>query len=137
MSNTADPVTYDQIEKAIEEGFEMAADQSGVYVDNRDFASTQDAFWTYLQLTAAMTHDPASDTGATYTRAQGSIALNRAVDDMADQLHGGCADDIDNFAVNAAMTLLDSPNSSFEDIVTECYGEEADEVARWLTNAAG
>ncbi|MFF3787133.1 hypothetical protein [Streptomyces sp. NPDC001933] len=136
MSNTAAPVTYDQIENSIEEGFKMAADQSGVDVDNRDFTTTQDAFWTYLQLAAAMTQDAASDTEATYTRAQVSIALNRAVDDMADHLHGGCADDIDNFAVNAAMTLLDSPNASFEDIVTECYGEEADEVARWLTNAA-
>ncbi|MEU6462210.1 hypothetical protein [Streptomyces sp. NPDC046976] len=119
-----------QVDTAIHDGFEMAASEAGVDVDNRDFVETQAAFWAYLQL--AQGHGAE----AVYTREQVSAALNLAVDDMAEQLHGGTADDIDNFAVNAALTLLETPGASFEDITVECYGEDAAEVSRWLTQAA-
>ncbi|SEE82839.1 hypothetical protein SAMN05216483_6683 [Streptomyces sp. 2131.1] len=139
MSTTpATAFTYEQVEKALGEGFNMAAEESGVDVENRDFAATQSAFWAYLNVLAVPR--PATPlhpvTYETYTRDQVSTALNRAVDDMAARLHNGVADDIDNFAVNAALTLLDDPDASFADVTSECYGEDADVVSGWLADAA-
>ncbi|OEJ23047.1 hypothetical protein AR457_38285 [Streptomyces agglomeratus] len=136
MTTTSDTSTFtrEEIEQAIDDGYEMAAAQAGVDVDNDDFVATRAAFWAYLAVTAVTTQPGApAEQEATYTRDQVSTALNRATDDAAGS---GCADDIDNFAVNAAMTLLDNPDADFETITTECYGEDADEVADWLTNAA-
>ena len=126
---TAAPTTFthDQVTKAIKDGFEMAAAESGVDVDNGDFETSRTTFWEYL----------GGEAGARYTSDQVSTALNRAVDDMAEQLHGKTPDDIDNFAVNAALTLLDNPNASFDDIIAECYDDEDPEVVSgWLADAA-
>lgn len=121
-------VTYTpgQIAEAIEEGFERAAARAGIFTDNADFNATLTTFWAYLAAIKASTL-----TGA-YTRDQVSDALNRATDDAAAP---GCADDIDSFAVNAALTLLEAPNATFADVATECYGEDADDVAQWLRDA--
>ncbi|MGW3932970.1 hypothetical protein ACWECC_33485 [Streptomyces microflavus] len=125
--------TREEIEQAIDDGYEMAAAEAGVDVDNHDFVATRAAFWAYLAVTAVTTQPGAAEQEATYTRNQVSTALNRATDDAAAPQ---CADDVDNFAVNAAMTLLDNPDADFETITTECYGEDADVVADWLSNAA-
>ncbi|MFI8201001.1 hypothetical protein ACIF6K_31515 [Streptomyces sp. NPDC085942] len=121
MSTATDTATFtrDQVEEAVCAGFEMAAEESGVSVDNSDFERTRVRFWELLDLI-----------GTTYTRDQIQTALNAAPDAGA-----RCADDIDNFAVNATLTLLDNPDAAFGDVAEECYGEDADEVAGWLADA--
>lgn len=119
--NTA-TYTHDQIEQAITDGFDMAADHAGIPTQNPDFTATLTTFRAYLAVTDTTAH----------TRDQVSKTLNQATDDAAAP---GCADDIDNFAVNAALTLLETPDATFEDIATECYGETPDVIAGWLRAA--
>jgi hypothetical protein len=77
------------------------------------------------------------DDGRTWALARVASAVFWAVDEGAEHVRlGACADDIDNFIANAVLTLLDTPDSTFEDIVTECYGEDPDEVSHWLRAAA-
>ncbi|MCD9904551.1 hypothetical protein LUR56_39755 [Streptomyces sp. MT29] len=122
--------TREQIEQAVTDGFEMAADESGVSVDNPDFSRTRALFRSILDQ-VDMASGPNTPGEPTYTREQVQAALNTATD-----AGPKAADDIDNFAVNATLTLLDDPDAAFGDIVEECYGEDADAVADWLTAAA-
>ncbi|MFB7403307.1 hypothetical protein ACFCZR_24340 [Streptomyces rubiginosohelvolus] len=130
MSTTTATVTFtrDQVEEAVTAGFEMAADESGVSVDNSDFRRTRALFHSILDQADAA--GPTAPGEPTYTRDQIQAALNTATD-----AGPRAADDIDNFAVNATLTLLDNPDAAFGDITEECYGEDADEVAGWLANA--
>ncbi|MFD3820231.1 hypothetical protein ACFWRZ_34660 [Streptomyces rubiginosohelvolus] len=118
--------TREQIEKATEDGFGMAAEHAGVPTDNPDFNRTLTTFWAYF--TATDTYTPER----THAREHVTQLLNRATDDAA---HPGCADDIDNFAVNATLTLLDDPDATITDVATECYGEDAATVTGWLRAA--
>jgi hypothetical protein len=63
----------------------------------------------------------------TYTREE----ILRAVNAGAEMAIEG-QDDLLNLAVNAIMTLLDKPDASIQDVITECYGEDADEVLSWV-----
>ncbi|MFB6908014.1 hypothetical protein ACFCWB_27450 [Streptomyces bacillaris] len=121
--STTPTYTHDQIEQAITNGFDMAADHAGIPAQNSDFNATLNTFWANLAVTDATAH----------TRDEVSAALNQATDDAAKP---GCADDIDNFAVNAALTLLETPDATFDDVATECYGEDPDVIAGWLRAAA-
>ncbi|MFJ7004203.1 hypothetical protein ACIQWY_29860 [Streptomyces albidoflavus] len=76
------------------------------------------------------------DDGRVWTRDQVSEAVNWAVDQGASTVRGGCADDLDNFVVNAVLSLLDEPGTEFEDVAVESYGETPQTVARWLRDAA-
>ncbi|MFE6639537.1 hypothetical protein ACFVFT_38515 [Streptomyces tendae] len=77
------------------------------------------------------------DDGRTWTRDQVADAVNWAIDEVAGtRWLGACADDLDNLAVNAVLTLLDDPDATFEDVAAECYGEDPDEIARWARDAA-
>ncbi|MGW3335585.1 hypothetical protein ACWDF9_34170 [Streptomyces rubiginosohelvolus] len=121
--------TRDQVEQALTAGFEMAAEESRVSVDNSDFRRTRALFRSILdQLDAASDLNIPGE--PTYTRDQIQAALNTATD-----AGPKAADDIDNFAVNATLTLLDNPDAVLGDIAEECYGEDADEVTGWLANA--
>ncbi|MFI6142386.1 hypothetical protein ACIBCC_29870 [Streptomyces griseus] len=122
--------TRDEIEEAVSAGFEMAADESGVSVDNSDFRRTRALVRSILDQ-VDMASGPSAPGEPTYTREQVEKALNTATD-----AGPKAADDIDNFAVNATLTLLDNPDAAFGDIVEECYGEDADVVAGWLADAA-
>ncbi|MFI1532125.1 hypothetical protein [Streptomyces griseus] len=129
MSTTTATFTRDQIKQAVTDGFQMAADESGVSFTNSDFRMTRARLWGNLRrIDKAATDTPGEPT---YTRDQIQTALNTATD-----AGPKAADDIDNFAVNATLTLLDNPDAAFGDIVEECYGEDADVVAGWLADAA-
>ncbi|MFH8439312.1 hypothetical protein ACH4A3_29325 [Streptomyces sp. NPDC018007] len=129
MSTPTATFTRDQIEQAVTDGFQMAADEASVSVNNSDFRRTRVLFRSILDQVDAAS-GPTTPGEPTYTREQIQEALNTATDAGA-----RCADNIDNFAVNAALTLLDNPDAAFGDVAEECYGEDADEVAGWLADA--
>ncbi|RZU28239.1 hypothetical protein EV284_6405 [Streptomyces sp. BK022] len=156
MSTAPSVFTLPDILAALHAGVELTADESGLdFLDGRftwPYAATlarldnPDTTWSQVsdrhdklrQLWSAGTDLPDTDDDArTYTREQVSTAVNWAVDEAADINHlGGCADDVDNFLVNAVLTLLDDPDAAFTDVVDECYGEDPDLVSRWLHDAA-
>ncbi|MFE2184144.1 hypothetical protein [Streptomyces sp. NPDC059455] len=146
--------TLSQIVAALNEGIEMAADESGCNITDERFTwpyaatlvhlDNPDAPWTHVavrhdahrQISREGGEEPVSEDGRTFTRDQVSAAVNWAVDEATDfRRLGACADDIDNFVVNAVLTLLDDPDASFDDVVTECYGEGPDRVSSWLADA--
>ncbi|MFD7747818.1 hypothetical protein ACFV2V_25145 [Streptomyces sp. NPDC059698] len=131
MSTATATVTFtrNQVEEAVTAGFEMAADESGVSVNNSDFRRTRVLFRGLL-VQLDMASGPNAPGEPTYTREQVQAALNTATD-----AGPKAADNIDNFAVNATLTLLDDPDAAFGDVAEECYGEDADEVAGWLADA--
>ncbi|MEV8344480.1 hypothetical protein [Streptomyces niveus] len=156
LDKTPAPATFTraQIMTAINEGFEMAAAESRFSIDSDRFTWPVAATLTYLDDPAASwshvlarhvaylldreaaEETPATDDGRTFTRDGLSTAVNRGVDDAAHYRRHRCASDIDNLAVNAVLTLLDTPEASFADVTVACYGEDADEVAGWLVDAA-
>ncbi|WP_399554017.1 hypothetical protein [Streptomyces anulatus] len=131
MSTTTATVTFtrDQVEEALTAGFEMAAEESRATFDNSDFRRTRALFRSILDQ-VDMASGPSAPGEPTYTREQVQTALNTATD-----AGPKTADDIDNFAVNATLTLLDDPDAAFGDVAEECYGADADQVAGWLVDA--
>ncbi|WP_205327050.1 hypothetical protein [Glycomyces sp. YM15] len=66
-----------------------------------------------------------------YTRDQVSTAVNAGADTIKDALELGERDaDLINLIVNAALTCLDRPDASFDDVVNENYGETTPEDVR-------
>ncbi|MCX4682108.1 hypothetical protein OG413_43795 [Streptomyces sp. NBC_01433] len=150
--------THPDIVAALEAGMEMAADESGRPVTAERFTWATAAALTYLDSTGARWADvyarhveiaaaqaaddrgeDVEDTsdlyaGMHYSRAQVSAAVNAGVDNAARTIREQHADDIDNLAVNAVLTLLDDPEASFDAVVNECYGEDADAVSGWLSD---
>ncbi|MFD9819061.1 hypothetical protein [Streptomyces violascens] len=70
---------------------------------------------------------------ASFTREQVSDAINQGADVILDALSLGEPEtDAINLVVNAALTCLTAPGSSFEDVLRENYGNEtAEEVRSW------
>lgn len=134
-----------QVNAAINEGVTMAADEAHIssYADR--FAWTVTAVMVLLDRPSApwgevrnRHHAPTSDAVAAdddepqYTRDQVSQAVNNGVDLAATRMRRTYADDLDNFIVNATMTLLDDPEADFYKVVAECYSDSARVVRSWL-----
>lgn len=70
----------------------------------------------------------------TYTTDQVVALMNRAVKLITDAitLDEPC-DDVAHLMVNATATLLDNPNATFDDVVTENYGDvdTKDDPRKW------
>ncbi|WP_329155803.1 hypothetical protein OIU91_41240 (plasmid) [Streptomyces sp. NBC_01456] len=150
--------THPDVVAALEAGMEMAADESGRPVSAERFTWATAAALTYLdgagapwadvyarhiELAAAQAAadrgEDVEDTsdlyaGMRYSREQVSAAVNAGVDAAARMIRERQADDIDNLAVNAVLTLLDAPDASFDAVVEECYGVDADAVSGWLSD---
>lgn len=155
MPNT---FTHPDVVGALEAGMEMTADESGRPVTAERFTWATAAALTYLddgaapwadvharhiEITAAQAVaargedvENTSDVyaGMLYSREQVSAAVNAGVDAAARTIRERQADDIDNLAVNAVLTLLDDPDASFDAVVEECYGVDADDVSGWLSD---
>lgn len=72
--------------------------------------------------------------GKTYTREQVSQAMNAGADMVLGDLDlDGPEADAVNLAVNAAMTLLDSPGATFARVVKENYDESPKVVRGWFS----
>ncbi|MFD3514846.1 hypothetical protein [Streptomyces sp. NPDC058657] len=146
--------TRDQVLTAVSEGFELAADEAELDVSDDEFTWPRVATLAYLTAPSAVWADVACqhaayqesdeegeaspflvEDGRTFTRDEVSAAVNRAVDDAAEHTRGRMADDIDCLAVNAVLTLLDTPEASFDDVASECYGEDPEEIRKWLADA--
>ncbi|MEU9355075.1 hypothetical protein AB0D65_29775 [Streptomyces griseoloalbus] len=154
MSTTT--FTLPDIVTALNGGFGMAAAETPLTIAEPRFTlpmaatlahlNDPDVKWADVALTYATVraqieaeHEMTvpEDDGRTWTRDQVADAVNWAIDEAAGTRRlGACADDLDNLAVNAVLTLLDDPDATFEDVATECYGEDPDEIARWARDAA-
>ncbi|MEV8022470.1 hypothetical protein AB0O76_40495 [Streptomyces sp. NPDC086554] len=67
-----------------------------------------------------------------WTREDISNAVNNGADLVADELTGSERDtDLMNMVVNAVMTLLDNPHYTLDEVITECYDEDPEEVRSW------
>lgn len=67
-----------------------------------------------------------------FTRAQVAQAVNAGADLVRDSLPTGDRDaDLINLVVNAALTLLDAPGLSLDDVIRACYETEPAEVRGW------
>ncbi|MGW0033029.1 hypothetical protein ACWDXD_24835 [Streptomyces sp. NPDC003314] len=154
MSTTT--FTLPEIVTALDEGVGMAVAETPLTLTEQRFTLPMAATLTRLDNPTALWEDVSfqhaivcaqveekyalpvpDDDGRTWTREQVADAVNWAVDQAAGTRRpGACADDIDNFVVNAVLTLLDDPGAEFEDVVVECYGERPGRVSRWLRDAA-
>ncbi|ATM24548.1 hypothetical protein SMD44_p10049 (plasmid) [Streptomyces alboflavus] len=157
MTHTAAPAfAYTDVLAAVRAGIRMTAEEAGRSLTNQRFTWITAAALTYLDnpeapwadvvarretIAAAKaaenrqeknsSPDPRHDIRCTYD--QVSRAVNKAVDTTAETVRNLAPDDIDNFVVNAVLTLLEQPDASFDDIVIESYGgEEPDHVSAWL-----
>jgi hypothetical protein len=153
------PFTHPDVVSALEVGMEMAADESGRAVTAERFtwataaaltfldspgAPWADVYARHIEIVAARAAagrgEDVEDTsdlyaGMRYSREQVSAAVNEGVDAAAQTIRERHADDIDNLAVNAVLTLLDDPDASFDTVVDECYdGVGADTVSGWLSD---
>jgi hypothetical protein len=143
--------TRSQAHTAVGQGIELAAAESGLDCDAARFTWATAAILTVLDNPRAawadvearhaqLQHDEhareVADGDTQVTRDQVSKAVNDGIDWAAEKVRGRAADDIDNLAVNAVLTLLEDPAASFEDIVASCYGEDPAVVGRWLADAA-
>ncbi|MFE9679342.1 hypothetical protein ACFYO5_35390 [Streptomyces sp. NPDC006259] len=150
--------THPDVVAALEAGMEMAADESGrpataerfswataaalTYLDSAG-APWADVYARHIEITATQAAadrgEDVEDTselyaGMHYSPEQVSAAVNAGVDAAARTIRDQHADDIDNLAVNAVLTLLDDPEASFDAVVARCYGIQADAVSGWLSD---
>lgn len=73
-----------------------------------------------------------SPSAAAYSREQVSEAVNAGADLVRDDLDVDGRDvDLINLIVNAALTLLDEPGLSLDDVIKRCYDTEPAEVRGW------
>ncbi|MGW1615682.1 hypothetical protein ACWCQZ_40790 [Streptomyces sp. NPDC002285] len=153
------PYTHPDVVTAVRAGMEMTAAESGRPVNSERFTWATAATLTYLnsarapwadvdarhlEITvsqaAAGRGEEVEDTsdlyeGMRYSREQVSAAVNAGVDAAASTIRERFADDIDNMAVNAVLTLLDDPGASFDVVVDKCYDSDgADDVRGWLAD---
>ncbi|WP_329289528.1 hypothetical protein [Streptomyces pseudovenezuelae] len=66
-----------------------------------------------------------------WSRAEVSQALNDGADVISDQLGGETEHDYGNLVVNAALTRLEDPDATFEDVVERNYDESPAQVREW------
>ncbi|WP_031102399.1 hypothetical protein [Streptomyces sp. NRRL S-146] len=134
----------DEVHTAIVDGVTMAADEAHVSNKGDRFTWAVSAVMTYLDAPSApwaevknrhytATPDSADDESPQYTRDQVSQAVNNGVDKAAERTgRRRFPDDLDNFVVNAALTLLDTPDADFYTVVAECYSDSPRVVRSWL-----
>ncbi|MGW4172434.1 hypothetical protein ACWEGX_36630 [Streptomyces chartreusis] len=134
-----------QIRDAIDNGLTMAADEAHLSSSADRFTWARTAAMTLLEMPGAPWSEvknahyratpatpPADDDTPLFTRDQISQAVNNGVDLAAEHNGRPYPDDLDNFVVNAALTLLDNPEADFDQVVAECYGERPSAVRSWL-----
>lgn len=93
-------------------------------------ASDDATAWGYTMICAQ--DGGTSPDSASYTREQVSEAVNVGADLVRDDLDVGDRDiDLINLVVNAALTLLDEPSLSLDDVIKRCYDAEPAEVRGW------
>ncbi|WP_405542729.1 hypothetical protein OG478_13630 [Streptomyces phaeochromogenes] len=141
------PLLYSraQICEAVTKGLTLAADEARLSSSAARFTWARTAAVTLLERPgaawaevksehnkAAPSEPPTDDNTPRFTRDQVSQAVNNGVDLAAE--HNGRAnpDDLDNFVINAALSLLDDPDADFDQVVAECYGERPSVVRSWL-----
>ena len=74
------------------------------------------------------------DEEPTYARDTVLAAVNAGADLIHTELGlGERDDDLTNLVVNAAMTCLDHPDATFEQVVHENYDHPPEEVRQWWT----
>ncbi|MEU1071580.1 MULTISPECIES: hypothetical protein [unclassified Streptomyces] len=66
-----------------------------------------------------------------WTREDISNAVNNGVDLVLDELGSERDTDLMNMVVNSVMTLLENPHYTLDEVITECYDEEPEEVRSW------
>ncbi len=140
------PYSRAQIRKAITSALTMAANEAHHLPSSADrFTWARAAAMTLLEKPGApwaeVKNDhykappatpPADDDTPLFTRDQVSQAVNNGVDLAAEHNGRSYPDDLDNFMVNAALTLLDDPDADFCQVVAECYGERPSVVRSWF-----
>jgi hypothetical protein len=153
MSST---FTLPEIVTALNEGFGMAVAETSLTINEPRFTlpmaatlahlDNPDLRWQDVMLRHALVQAQVAaeyqvpvpeDDGRTWTRDQVADAVNWAIDEAAATRRlGACADDLDNLAVNAVLTLLGDPEATLDDVAEENYGESARTIARWARDAA-
>ncbi|MEU9168571.1 hypothetical protein AB0D34_12370 [Streptomyces sp. NPDC048420] len=141
------PLLYSraQIRDALTNGLTMAADEARLSSSAARFTWARTAAMTLLEKPGAAwaevksEHDktapnepPTDDNTPRFTRDQVSQAVNNGVDLAAEHNGRAYPDDLDNFVINAALSLLDDPDADFDQVVAECYGERPSVVRSWL-----
>ena len=128
--------TRAQIRAALTKGLTMAAAEARLSSSAARFTWARTAAMTLLEKPGAAwaevksEHDkatpdkpPTDDDTPRFTRDEVSQAVNNGVDLAAKHNGRAIPDDLDNFVVNAALTLLDNPEAEFGQVVAECYSE--------------
>ncbi|MET8717413.1 hypothetical protein ABZV52_30055 [Streptomyces sp. NPDC004735] len=148
--------TLPEIVTALNQGFEMAVSETHLTIDKPRFTVPMAATLAHLddsevewaavasrynevraEIEAESKMSVPDDDGRTWTRERVADAVNWAIDEAADVVRlGACADDLDNLAVNAVLTLLDDPDATLDDVAAESYGESSRTVASWARDAA-
>jgi hypothetical protein len=68
----------------------------------------------------------------TYSRDEISHAVNAGADLVLTEFDLGDRDmDVLNLVVNAALTVLDKPDATMNDVAECCYSESLDEIRAW------
>ncbi|MFD7334874.1 hypothetical protein ACFV98_02575 [Streptomyces violascens] len=133
------------IRAAVENGLTLTADEAYMSRYAVRFAWAETAIMTLLDTPNApwaevknlhyrATDDgvPGDDDVPQFTRDQVSMAVNNGIDLAAVRERRSVADDVDNFIVNAAMTLLDDPAADFYKVVVENYCDSPSVIRSWL-----
>ncbi|MGW2864316.1 hypothetical protein [Streptomyces sp. NPDC001205] len=68
-----------------------------------------------------------------WTREDISKAVNNGADLVGDELGSERDTDLLNMVVNAVLTLLENPHYTLDEVITECYDEDPEEVRSWWT----
>ena len=134
-----------QVRNAITKGLTMAAAEARVPSSADRFTWARAAAMTLLEKPGAPWAEvknehykgtpatpPSDDDTPLFTRDQVSQAVTNGVDLAAEHNGRSYPDDLDNFMVNASLTLLDDPDADFYQVVAECYGERPSVVRSWL-----
>ncbi|MFB7032195.1 MULTISPECIES: hypothetical protein [unclassified Streptomyces] len=138
--------TRAQVRRALNQGADMAAEESGRSPYDRRFhravntaitlLTTPAATWRDVEecysQTAEQTREAERRDTRAYSHDEVATAVNDGIDQAAEYNGREHPDDLDHFLGNAALTLLDDPDVTFEDIVETCYDTEPDEVRSWL-----
>ncbi|MGW6600502.1 hypothetical protein [Streptomyces sp. NPDC055036] len=145
--------TRSQVITAIDTGVRITAEADSRDTHEKRFVWTRAAMLVFLDNPSATSADvkaryerldaeadsegqvEANDS-RTYSLDQVLDAVSRGAEEAAKGYRGRHVDDLDDFAVNAVMTRLDSPAADFTDIVDRSYGETPGIVSMWLSEAS-